>query len=292
MPYPKYKPVDVSLLKHNSPSDEEILIQTDKFASPFIPCSTFSSFVESLPHSGAAGKLKKLSGIMKRMRAGDFTISWLPGEEFLTGGLAPVLIDLMERGWVSSVSITDTFLLRDFETAYSGRILNGTSISEEALIFLNVAMREGVARDVGVGECIGSYIGSSDFIFKDASVLHRAFKLNIPVTVHFTTGTPAFNISSVSAEDMHRMGEKDFRLFLSVIDSLKDDGIVVSAGSNYSVFRLLADTLGVFRGAGHFTEDIKIAKFGGDSSDKVRSLEFDGDLNILIPLFAALILNP
>src|SRR4029453_10891424 len=79
-------------------------------------------------------------------------------------GLGPILIDLMERGFVSAVAANGAVVIHDFELALSG----GTSekgdesrgprrfgMADETGRLLNSAINDGVARGLGIGQSVG-----------------------------------------------------------------------------------------------------------------------------------------
>ena len=141
------------------------------------------------------------------------------GTHTIKVGLNPVIIDLMERGWISALCMNGSFLIHDFEIALVGQTSEDVSENlhkgnfgntEETGLFLNIALKEGLEKNFGAGEAVGHYLIQAKFPFNQYSVLYNAYKLNIPVTVHPAVGTdfthchPSFDGSVVG-----KLAEKD-----------------------------------------------------------------------------------
>src|SRR5690348_6457126 len=65
--------------------------------------STIASFIESLPNVLAAADFKAVVAAIVQARRDDGGVVWGLGAHVIKTGLAPVLIDLMERGYVSAI---------------------------------------------------------------------------------------------------------------------------------------------------------------------------------------------
>ena len=107
---------------------------------------------------------------MVAARRADKAIIWGLGAHVLKTGLSPVLVDLMERGFVSAIATNGAGIIHDFEIALSG----GTSedvdatlgpgtfgMAEETGAQLNQAIRDGVASGLGLGQSVGKYLDSA-----------------------------------------------------------------------------------------------------------------------------------
>src|SRR5512141_105877 len=73
------------------------------FATPFAG-GGIGAFVESLPSILAAADFKAVVAAMKAAQQGGRAIIWGLGAHVIKTGLSPVLIDLMEHGFVSAVA--------------------------------------------------------------------------------------------------------------------------------------------------------------------------------------------
>jgi hypothetical protein len=241
VPYKKYPILKKKDIKTVSISDRKSLVDINSFAQTFAPGSSFESFMKSLPDSLAAKDLIEFSKKVKNARKSDKPIIFGMGAHTIKVGLNPVIIDLMERGWVSAISVNGAFMIHDFEIALCGKtsedvsenLFQGTyGNTEETGLFLNIALKDGLENGFGCGESIGYYLIQSEFPYNKHSVLYHAYKLNIPITIHPAIGTdfihyhPKFDGGILGA-----LAEKDFLLFSSIVSQLSQGGIYINIGS-------------------------------------------------------------
>lgn len=314
MPYKKYPLLNKKNLKTVPIKDRKSLVDVKDFGKAIPSECGFSDFFESLPNFLAAKDFKEFVDCMKDARKNNKPIIWGMGAHPVKVGLNPIIIDLMERGWVSALAINGAFMIHDFEIAFCG----GTSEdvaenlhqgnfgnAEETGIFLNIALKEGHAAKLGAGEAVGNYLMSAKFPFNKSSVLYKAYKLNIPVTIHTAVGTdfihyhPSFDGAVAGA-----MAERDFMLFSSVVSKLSGGGIYINVGSAVLLPEVFLKAVAFCTGQGIKMDDIFTAVF--DFVRQYRAFEnvvkrpvanggkgyyFVGHHEIMIPLFAAALLN-
>jgi hypothetical protein len=314
MPYKKYPLLKKKNLKTISIKDRKSLVSVDHFAHPYEPGSGFDGFLSSLPYSLAAKDLLEFCGHIKTARNKDKPIILGLGAHTVKVGLNPIIIDLMERGWVSAVAVNGAYMIHDFEIAISGEtsenvpdnLHKGTfGNTEETGLFLNVALKDGMEQKLGAGEAIGHYLISSNFPYNQYSLLYKAYKLNIPVTVHPAIGTdfihyhPNFDGSVVGA-----LAETDFLLFSSVVSQLSDGGIYINAGSAVILPEIFLKAVAFCTAQGISLKKFYTAVF--DFNKHYRPAQnvasrpvlnggkgyyFVGHHEIMIPLLAATLLN-
>jgi hypothetical protein len=314
MPYKKYPLLSKKNLK-TSPIKERIpLVEIKDFGMPLPEGGEFNDFINSLPNFLAARDLREFTGHIKKARQHGKPIILGMGAHVVKVGLNPIIIDLMERGWVSALAVNGAFMIHDFEIAFCG----GTSEdvagnlhkgnfgnAEETGIFLNIALKEGHAIDMGAGEAVGHYLLSAKFPFNKSSVLYKAYKLNIPLTIHPTIGAdfihfhPSFDGAIAGA-----LAERDFLLFASVVSQLSDGGIYINIGSAVVLPEVFLKAAAFCTGQGIEMKNFYTAVF--DFNRQYRSSEnvtgrpvlnggkgyyFIGHHEIMIPLLAAALLN-
>src|SRR5262249_42623644 len=72
------------------------------FATPLTENSTLRDYLSSLPNILAVQDLRELAARMRRAREKNKPIIWGMGGHVIKTGLAPVLLDLMRRGFVGA----------------------------------------------------------------------------------------------------------------------------------------------------------------------------------------------
>src|ERR1700719_3792356 len=186
-------------------------VNVAEFAKPPAAKLSVSKFMDSLPNFLAAEDLRQLLGAVQRARAGKKTILWGIGGHVIKVGLGPVLIDLIERGFVSGVAMNGAALIYDFEIAKN-------------------AVRSGV----GYGEAAGQFLTSSaaKARYPSSSVVAAAYRRRIPVTVHLAIGAdiphmhPAADGAALGAASY-----RDFLLFCALVKSMHPGGVYMNWGS-------------------------------------------------------------
>jgi len=90
------------------------------FAKPPSANASLTKFLDSLPNFLAAENLRHLLRAIHSARKRRKAILWGIGGHVIKVGLGPVLIDLMKRGFVSSIAMNGAALIHDFEIALAG----------------------------------------------------------------------------------------------------------------------------------------------------------------------------
>src|SRR5258708_37742574 len=89
--------------------------------STLFPYTTlFRSFLDSLPQILAAQELRQLLAAIHAARKQRRAILWGIGGHVIKVGLGSILIDLMNRGFVSTIAMNGAALIHDFEIALAG----------------------------------------------------------------------------------------------------------------------------------------------------------------------------
>ncbi|MEM1453344.1 MAG: hypothetical protein AAGI22_29845, partial [Planctomycetota bacterium] len=115
-PFPRMR--DVALYPLESRAS---LVTTDDFCSVPEPVAGFEGFVDALPDIYAGTHFKDLVARIVRARAAGRPVVMAMGAHVLKVGLAPLVIDLMERGVVTHVALNSAGAIHDFEIATVGR---------------------------------------------------------------------------------------------------------------------------------------------------------------------------
>src|SRR3989304_786288 len=115
------------------------------------------------------------------------------GAHVIKTGLGPILIDLMERGFVSAIATNGAAVIHDFEIALCGATSEDVDeslgpgrfgMAEETAVLLNDAIRRGSESGHGLGQAVASLLAERKPPFSDSSIAIAAHRLNIPITVH------------------------------------------------------------------------------------------------------------
>ncbi|MEN8153776.1 MAG: hypothetical protein ABFR75_07110 [Acidobacteriota bacterium] len=254
MSYSKYpllkkgKNKQYSLEKYNT----EFTIKD--MVSPFIPGSGIKSLINSFPDKKHSIDIVELIRKMRFARNSDRPIGFYFNSGIISSGLSPLIIDLMERGWISSISSDMDFLVMDFETALAGKFVEYYKfnnegmkiggIAEETGLFLNIAFKEGFKEGAGIGESAAKYLSQSKFKFNESSILSKAYSLNIPVTIHSFPGSHPLQFhQSFDSKIYGIQCEKDYVLFASILSKLNNKGVFAGFNITDNLYKVFLNSL-------------------------------------------------
>jgi len=208
--------------------------------------------------------------IVAARRAGRPVI-WSIGAHVVKRGLAPVLIDLMERGVITHLASNGAATIHDFEIAFMGHTSEDVATSladgsfgmaEETGALMNGAIRAGAREGLGVGEALGRLLsGEKLFPFRDRSLLYTAYRLRIPYTVHVALGTDI--IHQHPACDFAALGwasGQDFRIYVTSVSQL-EGGVFCNFGSAVIGPEVFLKALSIVRNLGHTVRVFTTANF-------------------------------
>jgi len=288
------------------PSAEDLL----KFHRPI---SGLKSLLLHYRHSPENTHLKEWIRKIGFARKGGKPIFFSLTGDMIDRGLSPLIIELMQRGWISAVSVDEDFIIRDFELSLSGKFIGYTNsflegdkagtLAEETGLFLNIAFKDGNKKKKGAGESVGEYLASSKFEYSDYSVLSHGYRLNIPVILHAVPGAGKLHYhqnfeGGTYGELLHR----DFILYSSIVSSLSVNGVMFLPDLNRNTLDLLLNALEFSRASGIEPESFSIGLTGNidDQSvhsdvetlarnDKIAVFRIHGNQDLLLPLIASVL---
>jgi hypothetical protein len=167
-------------------------------------------------------------------------IVWGLGAHVIKTGVSPVLIDLMQRGFVSAVAMNGAGIIHDFEIALSGATSEdvGESLgpgrfgmAEETALMLNEAIRDGAGRGQGLGQAVAACLAARNPPHADSSIAVAGHRLGIPITVHVAVGTDIIHMHpAASGAAIGETSLRDFRYFTSSVARL-EHGVYLNCGS-------------------------------------------------------------
>ena len=242
MPFP-YEEFDLSDVKTYPLKSRKSKARAEDFARPVPVGASVGALLDSLPNLLAAADFTRVvRAIVAAKRAVDTGggVVWGLGAHVIKTGLGPVLIDLMERGFVSAIATNGAAIIHDFEVALVGATSEDVDealgpgrfgMAEETGRLLNTAIVDGVARGEGIGQSVCRYLRDKQPQFERASLMASAARLGIPVTVHVAIGTDVIHMHPAASGAAIGEGSlRDFRYFVSNVARL-ERGVYLNCGS-------------------------------------------------------------
>jgi hypothetical protein len=308
-----YEEFDLSSIKTYPLRSRQSKVGLAQFATPHKAGSGINGFVKSLPGLLAARDFKDVVEAMVAARRADKAIIWGLGAHVLKTGLSPVLVDLMERGFISAIATNGAGIIHDFEIALSG----GTSedvdatlgpgtfgMAEETGALLNQAIRDGVAGGLGLGQSVGKYLDSARPSFAQISVTAAAWRLKIPVTVHVAIGTDIIHMHpQASGAAIGEASLRDFKYFVSSVARL-EGGVYLNCGSAVVLPEVFLKAVAIARNEGRSLDGLTTVNLdflrhyrpltnvvSRPTAGTGRGYSLTGHHELLIPLLAAALIE-
>ena len=229
------------------------------FAAPVQAGGGVRALVDSMPDMLAAADFKAVVAAMVEARAKERGIVWGLGAHVIKTGLGPVLIDLMERGFVSALAVNGAGVIHDFEVALSGSTSEDVDealgpgrfgMAEETGRDLNRVFDEGVRAGLGLGQAVARHLAATDPPYAAQSVLAAAGRLQVPVTVHVAIGTDVIHMHpAASGAALGEGSLRDFRFFVSNVARLAG-GVYLNCGSAVVLPEVFLKAVALARNAG------------------------------------------
>lgn len=304
-----YGPLDLSGL-HTIPIQERGgKVRVEDFAQPYSGGGV-AAWLDSLPHILAADSLRAVVEALLAARARKRMILWGLGGHVIKCGLAPVLIDLMRRGFATAFALNGAAAIHDFEIAIAGQTSEDVEAvlpdgrfgtAEETGREMNLALNS----EYGFGEALGRHLEKiADPRFRSSSLLCETYRAATPVTVHVAIGTDTPHTHpSAQGDAIGRASHHDFRLLCALVKELHDGGVYLNVGSAVllpevflkavSVVRNLENPLANFTTVNfdflqHYRPRVNVVERPHTRSGG-KGYSITGHHEIMIPLLAAIL---
>lgn len=308
-----YETFDLSGIKTYPLRSRQSKVGLAQFATPYKKGSGVDGLVKSLPGLLAAQDFKNVVDAIIAAKNHGRAIIWGLGAHVLKTGLSPVLVDLMERGYISAIATNGAGIIHDFEIALSG----GTSedvdatlgpgtfgMAEETGTQLNHAIVEGVLAGLGLGQSVGKFLDAAKPPFAQISIAATAWRLQIPLTVHVAIGTDIIHMHpQASGAAIGEASLRDFKYFVSCVSRL-EGGVYLNCGSAVVLPEVFLKAVAISRNEGrsldrlttvnldflrHYRPITNVVTRPTAGTGKGYSLT--GHHELLIPLLAAAIIE-
>ncbi len=312
--YENFQPLSFDEINTYELASRPSKVTVENFAKPTEKEDSLKTFLEKLPDILAVRSMRELAGQIRRAKKLNKPIVLGIGGHVIKTGLAPVIIDLMKRGFVSAIASNGSVLVHDAEIAlvgFTSEDVDATlgkgdfGAARETGEILNTAAKNGMKDRIGLGEAIGREVSQNNPPNADVSLLCQTYKRKIPFTAHLTIGADIghFHPSSDGAA-LGATSHTDFKLFCSIIKELNGGGVYLNLGSAVVMPEIFLKAVTVIRNLGFSLEDFTTANFDfiqhyRPTTNVVRrptaggagsGFSITGHHEIMIPLLAAHIL--
>jgi deoxyhypusine synthase len=289
-------------------------VSIDMFGRAMEGSENMLSFISKLPKILAGEHLRILIRAMLYAHTTGKPILWGLGGHVIKVGLGPVIVDLMEAGFVNGIAMNGSAAIHDLEVAFRGatseeveeQLTGGRfGMARETGEYMNAAVAEAQTNGVGMGEGVGRFIAengrSVHFHHAAASILGQAYKRKIPVTVHVAIGTDIIHAHpEASGQALGETTYQDFRLFCTMAKELDGGGVYLNVGSAVVLPEVFLKAVSVVRNLGNRLEEFTTANLDfiqhyrptqnvlkRPTQYSGQSVAITGHHEIMVPLIAA-----
>lgn len=307
MPFP-YEEFDLSGVRTYPLASRASKVTVADFATPYRKGGGLAGLFASMPSLLAGADFRAVvDALVTAKRRGG--IVWGIGAHVIKTGLSPILVDLMERGYVSALATNGAGLIHDFEIALGGATSEDVDavlgpgmfgMAAETGTLLNGAIRDGVAAGLGIGQAVGQFLVERRPPHAASSLAATASRLQIPLTVHVAMGTDIIHMHPAASGAAIGEGSlRDFRYFVSAVAHLQH-GAYLNCGSAVVLPEVFLKAVALARNQGRSLEglttvNIDFLRMYRPQTNVVarptagigRGYALTGHHEILIPLLAA-----
>lgn len=308
----KHPRIDINKVKTYPMSELSRKVEADFLGRSFEPGEEFARYIDSLPEILKAADLRDFSRIWAEAVKKGGEVILMMGAHPIKVGLSPIMIDLVDRGFITGIAGNGAVAIHDCEMALFGRtseeVIEGLAdgsfgMARETGDFLNEAAKFAQANDLGFGEALGERLEEASPDFAGLSLILACRRKGIPLTVHVGVGTdithqhPSCDGAAVGAASYN-----DFKILSQLVTKLSD-GMVINLGSAVVLPEVFLKALTIARNLGHDVKGFAAANFdmiqhyrpntnvldrptaiGGG-----RKFSFTGHHEVMFPLVAAMV---
>ncbi|HXH69635.1 MAG TPA: hypothetical protein VNI60_04725 [Pyrinomonadaceae bacterium] len=312
--YENLQPTNFDHIKTYELASRPSKVTVKDFAAPVNADDSLQSFLDKLPNILAVQSLREIAKQIRRAKDSKKPIVWGIGGHVIKTGLAPVIVDLMKKDFVSAIASNGSVLVHDTEIALVGFTSEdvdatlGTGdfgAARETGEILNAAAKNAMRDNLGLGEAMGREVLAQTPPNTKNSLLCQTYEMKIPFTAHLAIGAdighfhPACDGAALGASS-----HTDFKLFCSIVRELNGGGVYLNIGSNVVLPEIFMKAVTVVRNLGFPLEDFTTANFDFIQSYRPntnvvrrptaggvgRGFSITGHHELMIPLLAAHIL--
>jgi len=291
-------------------------VSLDNFARPIHEEASLREFFASLPNILAVQNLREIASRIRRARELEKPIIWGIGGHVIKTGVAPIIIDLMKRGFVTAIAANGSVLVHDSEIAMVGSTSEDVDATLGEGIFggadetgklLNNAAREGANDGLGLGEATGRSLLALSPKHAGQSLLCAAYEARIPFTAHVTIGGDICHFHpEADGAAIGATTHTDFRLLAELVRRMNGGGVYLNIGSAVTLPEVFLKAVTLVRNLGNELSDITTANFDFIQSYRPltnvvrrptadgagRGYSITGHHELTIPLLAAQLITP
>src|SRR5687767_10052423 len=161
-----YEEFDVSGVRTYPLASRHSKARAEDFGRPVERGASFKQWFDALPAMLGAQDVRRVADAITAAKRRDAGIIWGLGAHVIKTGVSPVLIDLMQRGYVSALAMNGAGIIHDFEVALAGATSEDVDealgpgrfgMAEETGRLLNEVAQRASQDGRGLGQTFGAF---------------------------------------------------------------------------------------------------------------------------------------
>jgi hypothetical protein len=269
--YDNLEPLSLQNVSTYELSKRPSKVSLSDFAQPVREGSSLADFLAGLPNILATQNLRNVADAIHRARDLGKPIIWGIGGHVIKTGLAPVIIDLMKRGFVNAIAGNGSVLVHDAEIAMVGSTSEDVDATlgegnfggaDETGKLLNGAAKDGARDGIGMGEAMGRSLATMNPEHAGFSLLCAAYEARVPFTAHVTIGGDIAHFHpNADGGSLGAVSHTDFRLLAELVRRMDGGGVYLNIGSAVTLPEVFLKCVTLVRNLGHPLSGITTANF-------------------------------
>jgi hypothetical protein len=246
-------------------------VSLDDFAKPIEETASVQDFLASLPNILAVQNLREIADRIRNARDQGKPVIWGIGGHVIKTGLAPIIIDLMNRGLVTAIAGNGSVLVHDSEIAMVGSTSEDVDATlgegvfggaDETGKLLNLAASDAARDGIGLGEATGRALLAQSPKNPGHSLLCASYQAKVPFTAHVTIGGDICHFHpDADGAAIGAATHTDFRLLAELVRRMTGGGVYLNIGSAVTLPEVFLKAVTLVRNLGHELTDITTANF-------------------------------
>ncbi|MBI3735659.1 hypothetical protein HY256_03995 [Candidatus Sumerlaeota bacterium] len=303
----RYKAFNLSQIQTTSLRKRKCALQVEMLAELPDPTKPLADFYHAMPRVGRVTEMFAAADTMVQAALAEKDIIWLIDADFIRAGLSPLLVRLINRGFVKTVALTGAAAVCDYELAFLGLTNEDTKqglqdgllgMARETGEGMNEIINEGVKRGFSLGECLGRGILDRQPKFFNKSILAACVARLVTPTIHLSLGSDGFQCNPMADGMMLGKGSlKDMQILAARIEGLNEGGTLISAHQSSSLHEVFLHSFATARNLGGTINQFSLIRFGETQPDYSDvpgiSSEFTipGPIELTVPLFTGVLFS-
>ena len=269
--YDPLRPLVLTAVKTYPLASRPSKVSLDDFANPIQADSSLKDFLAGLPSILAVQSLREIAARMRRARELQKPIIWGIGGHVIKTGLAPLVIDLMKRGFITAIAANGSVLVHDAEIAMVGSTSEDVDATlgegafggaDETGKLLNRAALEGAKENIGLGEATGRALLTLNPQHAGYSLLCVTYQARVPFTAHLTIGSDIGHFHpQADGAALGATTHTDFRLLSELVRRMDGGGVYLNIGSAVTLPEVFLKAVTLVRNLGNQLTGITTANF-------------------------------